>query len=91
MNSSGNWDLQIDDSVYRYAAKFPKDDRRRIFEAVESLRTNPYNGDIEKLEGEENKWRRRVGAYRIFYKIFQYSRMVLVVKIERRGSLTYRK
>ncbi len=89
MNSSENWDLQVDESVYRYATKFPKEDKRRIFEAVESLRCNPYAGDVEKLEGEENKWRRRVGSYRIFFKVYQYSRTVLVVKAERRGSKTY--
>ena len=89
MNSSENWDLQVDGSVYRYAAKFPKEDKRRVFAAVESLRSNPYAGDVEKLEGEENKWRRRVGSYRIFFKIYQYSRTALVVKVERRGSQTY--
>lgn len=90
MNSSENWDLRIDDSVYKFAAKFPKKDKRRIFEAVESLRVDPYFGDIEKLEGEENKWRRRIGNHRIFYRIYQHSRMVYVVKIERRGSHTYK-
>lgn len=91
MSSGENWGLQIDDSVYRYTAKFPDGDRRRIFGVVESLRIDPYFGDIEKLGGEEDKWRRRVGNYRIFYKVFQHSRTVLVVKIERRGSHTYRK
>ena len=89
MNSSENWDLRVDDSVHRHAAKFPKEDKRRIFEVVESLKSDPYAGDIEKLGGEENKWRRRVGNYRIFYTIFQGSRMVLVVEVERRGSNTY--
>lgn len=89
MYANENWDLRVDDAVNRHAAKFPKDDVRRIFEVIESLRGNPYAGDVEKLKGEEDKWRRRVGVYRIFYKIFQGSRMVLVVEVERRGSNTY--
>ena len=36
---------------------------------VEKLPLNPYAGDIKKMEGEEYVWRRRVGAYRIFYEI----------------------
>ncbi|MEK7170130.1 MAG: hypothetical protein AAB767_02480 [Patescibacteria group bacterium] len=66
MSANENWDLRVDDTVNRHAAKFPKEDVLRIFEAIESLRSNPYAGDIEKLKGEENKWRRRVGVYRIF-------------------------
>ena len=50
---------------------------------------NPYGGDIEKMEGEEHKWRRRVGNYRIFYKIFVNDKFVLVTKVERRTSSTY--
>jgi mRNA-degrading endonuclease RelE of RelBE toxin-antitoxin system len=26
----------------------------------------PFAGDVLKLEGEDNLWRRRVGSYRIF-------------------------
>ena len=55
MSANENWDLRVDDTVNRHAAKFPKEDVRRIFEAIESLRSNPYAGDIEKLKGEENK------------------------------------
>ncbi|MBI2475828.1 MAG: type II toxin-antitoxin system RelE/ParE family toxin [Candidatus Taylorbacteria bacterium] len=89
MNSNRNWALHVDPDVYRYSAKFSMSDRRRIFEAVESLKENPYAGDIEKIKGEENRWRRRVGVYRIFYKIYQESRAVVVVEIKRRGSHTY--
>jgi hypothetical protein len=27
---------------------------------------DPFGGDILKLEGESNRWRRRIGNYRIF-------------------------
>jgi len=89
MNSDENWDLRVDDSVNRHAAKFPKEDKRRIFEVVESLKSDPYAGDIEKLKGEENKWRRRIGDYRIFYKILIDLKIILVFRLERRTSKTY--
>lgn len=52
------------------------------------MRLNPYAGDVLKLEGGE-AWRRRIGAYRIFFVIDQAERSVLVFRIERRGSGTY--
>jgi mRNA-degrading endonuclease RelE of RelBE toxin-antitoxin system len=30
---------------------------------------DPFAGDILKLQGEGNRWRRRVGNYRIFFSI----------------------
>jgi len=41
------------------------------------------------MKGEENVWRRRIGAYRIFYKIRVSEKIILVFKLERRTSKTY--
>jgi len=58
-------------------------------EVIKFLPADPYFGDIQKLKGEKNAWRRRVGDYRIFYKIYIEKRLVLVFKLERRTSKTY--
>jgi len=89
MYSNEIWSIGFDSSVRRALKRFTKKDARKVFAVFDELSVNPYSGDIEKLKGEENKWRRRVGAYRIFYKTYQESRTVLVVHIERRGSHTY--
>lgn len=89
MYSSEIWHIGVDPLARRSLNRFPKKDAERILEVIDKLSVDPYAGDIEKLKGEENKWRRRVGAYRMFYRIYQDSRMVFVVKIERRGSNTY--
>lgn len=83
------WRVGVDPVARRTLNRFPKKDSERILEVLNALSFDPFAGDIEKLEGEENKWRRRVGNYRIFYRIYQHSRMVYVVEIERRGSHTY--
>jgi mRNA-degrading endonuclease RelE of RelBE toxin-antitoxin system len=49
----------------------------------------PFFGDVLKLEGEEGRWRRRVGSYRIFFKAHSGSRTVWVSAITRRTSTTY--
>lgn len=74
--------------VAKVVKKFPKQDREYIGAAVAEMRLNPYVGDFSKLEGD-NVWRRRVGAYRIFFEVDQIARTIIIFHIERRGSNTY--
>ena len=78
MNSSENWDLQIDPSVFKELNKIPKNYTKTILEVIKLLPFNPYFGDIQKMKGEKNTWRRRVGAYRIFYKVKISEKIILV-------------
>jgi len=89
MNSNANWELKIDEGVYKELRKFPKKDAARVIAVIENPRFNPYAGDIEKIKGEENTWRRRIGTYRIFYEVKQIRRLVHIFWIERRTSKTY--
>ena len=89
MNSSANWDLQIDDDVLKSLKKLPQRDAGAILMVIKLLPTDPYFGDVQKMKGQENAWRRRVGAYRIFYKIKVSEKMLLIFRIERRNSKTY--
>mgnify|MGYP001612076835 CR=1 FL=1 len=89
MNSNINWELRIKNRVYKELAKLPLENRGQIIKVVDNLPHNPFAGDIEKIEGEENTWRRRVGAYRIFYEIVSQDRIIYVFRVERRTSSTY--
>ncbi len=53
------------------------------------MAADPFLGDIVKLEGKEDRYRRRVGSYRIFFCADQPSRTVGVSAIVRRTSATY--
>lgn len=53
-----SWVLVTDKLVGKRLKKFPKDDAQRIIFAFEEIKINPYSGDIEKMKGEENVWRR---------------------------------
>jgi mRNA-degrading endonuclease RelE of RelBE toxin-antitoxin system len=50
---------------------------------------DPFSGDVLKLEGQNNRWRRRVGSYRIFFTVDTRSRVVAVSAVVRRTSTTY--
>lgn len=89
MNSSRNWDLEINPSVFKFLKKIPRFDAEAMLKIIKFLPANPYFGDVQKMRGEENVWRRRVGSYRIFYKIKTSDRIILVSELERRGSKTY--
>jgi len=89
MNSNKSWKLEVKSKVYRTLKKFPVDKRRRILEVIENLPNDPYSGDIEKMEGQDHSWRRRVGAYRIFYEVLVPDKIILVFRVERRTSSTY--
>jgi mRNA-degrading endonuclease RelE of RelBE toxin-antitoxin system len=49
---------------------------------------DPFSGDVLKLAGEEGRWRRRVGSYRIFFRLDAGRKMVWVSAIVRRTSTT---
>jgi mRNA interferase RelE/StbE len=89
MNLNVSWVLEIDPDVYKILRKFPKKDAKRILFAIWSLPVDPFEGDIEKMKGEENIWRRRIGAYRIFYEIIPREKIISVYHVERRTSKTY--
>ena len=89
MNSDTAWTVHIDRAVQKQLRQIPKKDAERIFSAVTDLAANPYSGDVAKMRGEDDVWRRRVGAYRIFFEVLPKERVVYVYGVERRTSTTY--
>ena len=89
MSSSKSWGLHINPSVFRVLKRIPRRDAGVVLNVIKLLPLNPYFGDIRKMKGENNVIRRRVGSYRIFYKIKIVERVVLVFHLERRTSKTY--
>ena len=67
----------------------PRFDAEAILKVIMLLEVNPYFGDIQKMKGGENSWRRRVGSYRIFYKFKIEVGIILVFRLDRRTSKTY--
>ncbi len=90
MNSNENWVLQVDPAVYKFLTRIPRKDAERILSIIEKqLPTNPFSGDVQKMGGEQNVWRRRVGAYRVKFEIIKNTRIIYVFSAERRTSKTY--
>ncbi|MEO8216422.1 MAG: type II toxin-antitoxin system RelE/ParE family toxin [Acidobacteriota bacterium] len=58
-----------------------KKDRRRIVARILALADEPRPVGIEKLAGESNRYRLRVGGYRIVYSISDKEHQVIVVRV----------
>lgn len=83
------WHVEIDNSVAKILKHIPQKDAERLQAVLDDFQLDPYTGDIIKLSGEENSWRRRIGSYRIFFELFPKERIVLIQQLQRRGSKTY--
>jgi mRNA interferase RelE/StbE len=56
----------------------------KILESIESPAFDPRPRGCKKLEGSEDLWRIRKGAYRVLYSIEDESRIVDIVAIRHR-------
>lgn len=84
------WEVRRARRVDKQLQIISADYRNKLESVIKNFKNNPFEGDIEKIKGEENIWRRRVGAYRILYEIFTKERVVLIADIRRRTSTTYK-
>jgi len=53
------------------------------------MEKDPFRGDVVNLKGEEDTWRRRVGSYRLLFKVLSKERAIFVREVKRRTSSTY--
>ena len=86
-----SWEFRIAKRVSKQLKRIPKKEVLNLMGALDEMVENPYRGDLQKIEGEQNTWRRRVGNYRILYEIFSNKKFVAVLDIRRRTTTTYRR
>jgi mRNA interferase RelE/StbE len=77
------YSVRVKASVSRDLRRVPSRDVRRILERIASLRDDPRPAGCEKLSGQE-RYRVRVGTYRILYEIIDSEITVVVVKVGHR-------
>jgi len=80
------YSVSIKQSAAKALAKIVRDDRLRIIDAIDQLRTNPAAGGV--LKGEYAGLRRiRVGNYRVIYEVQDQQLVVLVIRIGHRREV----
>jgi mRNA-degrading endonuclease RelE of RelBE toxin-antitoxin system len=86
-----NYHLDLTKRSRKQLAELPLADRERVAMMLHQMQDDPYAGDIARLQGEPFGWRRRVGNYRVIYELIPEQRAIIVSRIERRTTTTYRK
>lgn len=63
--------------------------RNRILDHLKILSEDPRHPelDIKRMQGIENRFRLRVGSYRVVYFIIDNELIIIVVKIGSRGDI----
>ena len=90
MNSEDKkkWRVVLAGPAQRSLERIPARDHSRIRAAIDEMEIDPFSGDIKHLKGQ-SLLRRRVGNWRIFYRLERAENLVWIVAIERRTSTTY--
>jgi mRNA interferase RelE/StbE len=63
------------------------DMRQRVDQKLDYLRVSPRGHDTKKLQGGNNLYRTRVGAYRIIYEINDAMLLVWILRIGKQDSI----
>ena len=84
-----SWLVVLTNIAEKQLRRIPREYRERIDEILREMREDPFRGDVIKLGGAGERWRRRIGAYRIMYNLSQKERTLFIYDIRRRTSSTY--
>lgn len=82
--------VELKASADREMQRLPVEVQKRLVRALELLAEDPKPVGVVKIQGDDNLWRIRVGAYRIVYEIHDNRLVVLVLRIAHRKDV-YRK
>jgi mRNA-degrading endonuclease RelE of RelBE toxin-antitoxin system len=83
------WTIHLAKRAEKQLAKIPAKSKRLLLAALMEMQQNPFTGDITRLTSERSSWRRRVGAYRIFFDVYPERHHIDILDIARRTSTTY--
>jgi mRNA interferase RelE/StbE len=92
MSTAASWQLDLAKSARKDLDALPERDRTAILRALDELRADPFgHHNAERLREHVFGWRLRVRAYRVLYDLDPIVRTIVVARIERRSTTTYRR
>jgi mRNA-degrading endonuclease RelE of RelBE toxin-antitoxin system len=87
-----NWVCNLTEDAGRDLRGLPNAIQRRVARVLEQMQSDPFQGDVKGLRGEEWKgvFRRRLGNYRVLFMPDWERHVVRILRILIRSGKTYR-
>lgn len=82
-----NFRVEFVPSAAKELSRVPRRDQVRIAAKIDALAASPRPSGSKKLVGSSDRWRIRVGNYRIIYDIHDKALRVLVIRIGHRRDV----
>jgi mRNA-degrading endonuclease RelE of RelBE toxin-antitoxin system len=85
-----NWAIELSASAIKALQKLPRDRQGQIGRAIDQMEVDPLAGDVKQLQGTEwkDRYRKRVGSYRIIFTIDRKAATVAISAILIRSEKT---
>jgi len=78
-----NYVIKIEKDALKFIKKQSPKQMERILKAIYKL----PQGDVKQMKGYENRFRLRVGDYRVIYKMINNELIILILIIGNRGEV----
>ncbi len=87
-----NWVSKLSEDAEKDLNDLPKAIQKRVGRILAQMETDPFQGNVKALQGEEWKgvFRRRMGDYRLLFTVDREKNIVHVARILLRSGKTYR-
>ncbi|RMF18832.1 MAG: type II toxin-antitoxin system RelE/ParE family toxin [Candidatus Dadabacteria bacterium] len=81
------YQIRFEKRAQKALVKLPKAVQQRIGKAIDGLAETPRPKGVKKMSGYQDRWRIRVGDYRVVYEIEDDKLLVLVLRVGNRGEV----
>ncbi len=85
-----SYTIEFSPRAARQFKDLPKQVQVRLKTKIDALSENPRPRGVEKLKGEDDLYRIRVGDFRVIYQVKDNALIVLIVKIGDRKEVYQR-
>jgi mRNA-degrading endonuclease RelE of RelBE toxin-antitoxin system len=86
------WTIRLSPEATRQLSALPRDHQLTIGRAIDRMRQDPFQGNVQPLQGKRwhGRYRKRVGRYRLIFIPFHQQHIVEISAILLRDEKTYR-
>jgi len=88
MGFEGTYRLIEHKKAIKFLKSQSEDFRERVFKAYKEILENPFaNRNCIPLKGINNRYRKKIGDFRIIYEVRKQELLIVVVDIDSRGQI----